>query len=114
MRAFGLPDITSPLIQVTTIRFLLEGDAVEYFHSLIKQVQDDWFELMRVLEPVYRSRMSALRESEFPQHADHVKGFLTCVMKSKVNTSDLQMHYLVNSCFVEGLLTDAVCRQYIV
>ena len=45
--------------------FLLDGDAAEYYHSLTKVVQDDWFELMRVLgqrfdcishEPVYLSR----------------------------------------------------------
>ena len=34
MRAFALLDITSPLDQVTDIPFLLEGDAVEYNHSL--------------------------------------------------------------------------------
>ena len=37
----------------------------------------------------------------------------TCVIKSKVNTSDLQMGYLVNSQFVEGLSNDTVRRQYI-
>ena len=59
-------------------------------------------------EPVYLSRMLTLRESEFPRHADYVKEFRTCVIKSKVNTSDLQMGYLVNSSFVEGLSNDAV------
>ena len=72
LRAFTLSDITSPVNQVTTISFLLEGDAVEYYHSLTKTVQDDWFELMRVLghrfdcishEPVYLSRMLSLKES---------------------------------------------------
>ena len=48
MRAFALSGTTSPLDQVTTISFLLEDDAVEYYHSLTKQVQDDGFELMRV------------------------------------------------------------------
>ena len=71
----GSSDITSPLDQVTTIPFLLEGDVVEYYHSLTKQVQDDGFELMCVLgerfdcisrEPVYLWRMLTLRESEFP------------------------------------------------
>ena len=75
MRAFALSDITSPINQVTTIPFLLEGDAVEYHHSLTKVVQDYWFELMRVLgqrfdcishEPVNLSRMFTMRESEFP------------------------------------------------
>ena len=47
-------------------------------------------------------------------HADYVKEFRTCVIKSKVNTSDLQIGYLVNSRFVEGLSNDAVRRQYIV
>ena len=91
----ALRDITSPLDQVTTIPFLLEGDAVEYYHSLTKQVQDDWFELMRVLrqrfdcishEPVYLSRMLTLRQSELPRHADCAKEFRTCVIKSKVKT----------------------------
>ena len=58
--------------------------------------------------------MLTLKEIEFPRHADYVKEFRTCVIKSKVNTSDLQMDYLVNSLFVEGLSSDAVRRQYIV
>ena len=116
-------DITSRVDQVTTIPFLLEGDAVEYYHSLTKVVQDDWFELMRVLgqrydcishEPVYLSRMFPLKESKFPRHANYVKEFRICVIKSKVNTIDLQMGYLVNSRFVEGLSNNAVRRQYIV
>ena len=87
------------------------------YHSLTKQVQDDWFKLMRVLgqrfdsmshEPVYMSRMLTLRESEFPQLADYAKEFRTCVIKSKVNTSDLQMGYLLTSRFVEGSSNDAV------
>ena len=122
LRAFTLSDITSPVDQVTTISFLLDGDAAEYFHTLTKAVQDDRFELMRVLgqrfncishEAVYLSRMLSLKESEFPPHADYVREFRTCVIKSKVNTSDLQMGYLVNSRFVEGLSNDAVRRQYI-
>ena len=122
-RGFTLSDITPPVDQVTTIPFLLEGDAVEYYHGLTKSVQDDWFELMRVLgqrfdcishEPVYLSRMLTLKESEFPRHADYVNEFRTCVIKSRVNTSDLHMGYPVNSRFVEGLSNDAVCRQYIV
>ena len=100
MRAFVVSDITSPLDQVTTIPFLLKGDAVEYYHTFGTQVHDDWFELMRVLgqcfdctshEPAYLSRMLTLRESEFPPHADYVKKFPTCVIMLKVNTSDLQM-----------------------
>ena len=72
MRAFVLSDITSPLDQVTTIALLLEGDTIDYDHSLTKEVQDDWIELMRVLgqhfdsishEPVYLSRMLTLREN---------------------------------------------------
>ena len=103
--------------------FLLDGDAAEYYHSLTKVVQDDWFELMRVLgqrfdcishEPVYLSRMLSLKESEFPRHADYVREFRTCVITSKVNTNELQMGYLVSSRFVEGLSNDAVRRQYIV
>ena len=122
-RAFILSDISSPVNQVTTISFVLEGDAAEYYHSLTKAVQDDWFELMRVLgqrcdctshEPVYPSRILSLKETEFPRHADYVREFRTCVIKSKVNTSDVQMGYLVNSRFVEGLSNDAVRLQYIV
>ena len=123
MRAFILSHINVPLDQVTAIPFGLEGDTIDYYHSLMKQVQDDWFEVMRVLgqhldcishEPVYQSRMLTLRESEFPTHADYIKKFWTCVIKPKVNTSDLQMGYLVNSRFFEGLSDNAVRRQYIV
>ena len=123
LRAFTLSDITSPVDQAATMSFLLDGDAAEYYHSLTKVVQDDWFELMRVLgqrfdcishEPVYLSRMLSLKESEFPRHADYVREFRTCVIKSKVNTSELQMGFLVSSRFVEGLSNDAVRRQYIV
>ena len=83
-QAFVLSEINSPLHQVTTIPFLLEGDPIHYYHSLTKQVKDDSFQLMRVLgqrfdcishEPVYLSRMLTLRESEFPRHADYVKQF---------------------------------------
>ena len=121
MRAFALSDITSAVNQVTTIPFLLAGDAVQYHHSLTKVVQDDWFELMRALgqrfdctshEPVYLWRSFTLRESELPRHADYVKEFRTCVIKSKANTSDLQMGCHVNSRCVEQLLNDAVRRQY--
>ena len=38
--------------------------------------------------------MLTLKKSEFPRHADYVKEFRTCVIKSKVNTSDLHMGYL--------------------
>ena len=91
--------------------------------SSIIIVQDDWFELMRVLgqrfdcishEPAYLSRMLTLRESEFPRYADYVKEFWTSVIKSNVNTSDLQRGYLVDSHFVEGSANDAVRRHYIV
>ena len=58
--------------------------------------------------------MLSLKESEFPRHADYVREFRTCIIKSKVNTSDLQMGYLVNSRFVEGLSIAAVRWQYIV
>ena len=123
LRAFALSYISSPVDQVTTIPFLLEGNAVECYHSLMKVVQDDWFELMRVLdqrfdcksyEAVYLSRMLTLKESEFPRHADYVKEFRTCVIKSKVNTSDLQMGYLrqLSICcrFVERCCWSAVNR----
>ena len=65
-------------------------------------------------QSVYLSRMLTLKESEFPRHADYVKEFRTCVIKSKVNTSDLQMGYFVHFQFVDGLSNDAVGRQYIV
>ena len=119
LRALALSEITSPLDQVTTIQFLLEDDAVEYYHSLTKQVQDEWFQLMRVLgqrfncishDPVYLSRMLTL-ESEFPRHADHVKELRTCVIKSKVNTSELQIGCVANPRFVEGLSNYAAHRQ---
>ena len=76
-----MSDITSPVDQAATMSFLLGGDAAEYYHSLTKVVQDDWFELIGVLgqrfdcishEPVYLSRMLSLKESEFPRHADYV------------------------------------------
>ena len=35
-------------------------------------------------DPVYLLRMLTLRESEFLRHADYVKEFRTCVIKSKV------------------------------
>ena len=38
--------------------------------------------------------MLSLKKSEFPRHADYVRESRTCVIKSKVNTSDLQMGYL--------------------
>ena len=123
MRAFTLSDITSPVDQVTTIPFLFEGDAVEYYHSLTKVVHDDWFELMPMLgqrfdcishAPVYLSRMLTFTESDFPRHGDYMKEFGTCVIKSKVNTSDLQMGYLGNSRFVEVLSNNAVRRQYVI
>ena len=58
--------------------------------------------------------MLSSKESEGPRNADYIREFRTCVIKSKVNTSYLQMTYLVNSRFVEGLSNDAVRRQYIV
>ena len=58
--------------------------------------------------------MLTLRESEFPRHADYVQEFRTCVIECKLNTSDLQMAYLGNYRFLEGLSGDAVHRQYIV
>ena len=82
MRAFILSDINSLLDVVTALSFLLEGDAIDRYHSLLKQVQDDWFELMLVSghrfdcishERVYLSRMLTLPESDFPRHADCVK-----------------------------------------
>ena len=82
MRAFILSAINSPLDQLTGLPLPLKGYAFDYYHSLTKQVQDYWFELMRVLgqhlhcishEPVHLSRMLTLRKSEFCQHADQVK-----------------------------------------
>ena len=49
MRPLILSDINSPLDQVTAPPFLLQGDAIDYYHSLTKQVEDDCFEIMCVL-----------------------------------------------------------------
>ena len=74
MQAFILSDINPPLDQVTALALLREGDTMDYYHGLTRHVQDDWFELMRVLgecfhctshERVYLSRMLTLREGEF-------------------------------------------------
>ena len=74
MRAFIVSDISSPVDQVTALPFLPEGTAIDHYHSLTKQVQDDWFALMCVLgqrfdcisrQPVYLLRILTLRESEF-------------------------------------------------
>ena len=84
MRAFLLSNIISPLDPVTALPVLLKGDTIDYYHSLTKQVQDDWFELMQVQgqrfdcishERVYLSGMITPREREFPRHADYVKEF---------------------------------------
>ena len=45
----ALSHIHSPLDQVTALPFLLEGDTIDDYHSLMKRVQDDWFKLMREL-----------------------------------------------------------------
>ena len=109
--------------QVTALPFLLYGNTIHYYHSLTKRVQDDSFELMRVLsqhfdfishEPVYLPGLLMLRESEFPQHADYVKEFRTRVIKLNVISSDIQMGYVANSRFVEGVSNNAVPPQYIV
>ena len=119
MRAFIMSDINSPLNQVTALPFLLEGNASDYYHSLTKKVQDDWFEPMRVLgqhfdcishEPLYLSRMLTLPESEFPRHADYVKEYPPCIIKWKVNTSDQQMGYLNNSRLLERLSNKEIPR----
>ena len=123
MRAFALSDITSPLHQVTTIPFLLEGDAVEYYPSLTKQVHYGWFELMCVLgqrfdcishQPVDLSRMLTLRESDFPRHAGYMEGFkfASSSRRSIPVTSRWLTSLTLN--FLEGLSNDAVRRQYIV
>ena len=84
MWAFVLSDINFPNDQVTALPFLLEGDAVNYYHSLTKQVQDGWFELLRVLgqysdcishEPVYLLQMLTSRENEFRRHGDCMREF---------------------------------------
>ena len=75
-------------------------------------MQDDWDESMKVLaqrfncfsnEPVHLFRMLTLKETDFARHAGYVRQFRTCVIKSKVNVGDLQMGYLINSRFVDGL-----------
>ena len=74
MRAFILSDINSPNDLDTALPFLLEGDAIDYYHSFMKQVQDDWYELMRVLgerfdrishKPGSLLQMLTLKEREF-------------------------------------------------
>ena len=84
MRAFVLSDINSANDQVTVLPFLLAGDAINYYHSLRKQVQDNWYELMRVLgqnfdcishEQGYLSRMLTLKENEVPGHAAYLPEF---------------------------------------
>ena len=49
MRAFILSTINSPRDPLTALPLFLKGYAFDYYHSLTKQVQDYWFELMRVL-----------------------------------------------------------------
>ena len=56
--------------------------------------------------------MLTLKENEVHRHADYVPKFRTIVIKFNVTVSDLQMGYLVNSQFIEGLPNDAVRRQY--
>ena len=72
MPVFILWDINPPFDQVTALPFLLEGDAIDNYHSLTKQVQDDWFQLMHLSgqrfdcishEPLCLLRMLMLRES---------------------------------------------------
>ena len=84
MRAFVSSDINSPNNHITALLFLHESEAIDYYHRLTSQVQDDWFGLMRVLgqrfhcisrQPVYLSRMLTLKESEFLGHADFVREF---------------------------------------
>ena len=62
--AFIYSDIDSPNDQVTALPFLLEDDTINYYHILTKQLQEDRYELMRVLgrrvdcishEPLYLS-----------------------------------------------------------
>ena len=49
MGAFVLSDINSANDQGTVLPFPLEDDAIDYYHSLTKQVQNNWYKLMRVL-----------------------------------------------------------------
>ena len=123
MRVFVLSDINSANDQVTVLPFLLEDDAIDYCHSLTKQVQDNWYELMRVLgqrfdcishEPGYLSRLLTLKENEVPRHADHVPKFRTFVIELKFTVGDPQKGYLVNLQLIESLSNDAARQQYIV
>ena len=84
MEAFVLSDINSANDQVTVLPLLLEGDAIDYYHSLTKQVQDNWYELMAVLgqqfdcishEQGHLSRMLMLKKNEVPRPADYVPEF---------------------------------------
>ena len=57
-----LSDITNPHEKVGVLPFFLESNAIDYYHSPTKSIQDDWDQLMKVLaqlfncishEPVY-------------------------------------------------------------
>ena len=82
--ALVLSDISSAFEKATAMPFMLQSDAVDYYHSLTSTVQSDWNELTKVLaqrfdsisiEPVYLSRMLTLKECDFPRHADYVREF---------------------------------------
>ena len=84
MRAFVLSDMNPANYQVTVLPFLLEDDDIDYYHSLTKQVQANWYELMRVLgqhfdcishKPGYLSPLLMLKEKEVPRHADYCKTY---------------------------------------
>ena len=121
MRVFISSDINSRHNQVTALPFLLDGDTIDYYQGLMKQVPNDWFGLMLVLgqcfdcmshEPVYLSDTEG--KGTFPRHTDYLQEFRTCVIRSRVNSSDLQIDYVVNSRIFEGLSNDAVLRKHIV
>ena len=50
MRAFILSDMNSPSGQAIALPFLFKGEAIDSYHSLMRQVQDGAYEMMRVLE----------------------------------------------------------------
>ena len=56
MRAFILSDINSPLDQVTALQFLVEGDAIDYYHRVTNQYQTtalNWCEYWDSVSIVY-------------------------------------------------------------
>ena len=89
--------------------FLLNGNAIDFYHSLTEPPPHDCIELNKVMsrcfdgvssEPIYLSRALSLHESMFAKHTDYIQEFRTSVIKLKVNLHNHQMGHLVASRFV--------------